>query len=162
MLAKNRLTQNGAIGVDVSPNDPNHPEFRFAATDITEFGKVRMKWHAFSWNCPEGDIILALEAYSRPSYSLASVLDTQLRYLEAIHHPEDAAKEAEELSEQLKAPQVPGNESGWVYFLCGRDEADVPLEDRDWSQLRKQPNDVKMMKRSSREQGKWPVVIRVC
>jgi hypothetical protein len=161
MLAKNRLTQNGLVGVDVSPDNPRNPDFRFAATDINEFGNVRMKWHTFSWNCPEGDIVLALEAYSRPSYTPASVLDTQLKYLEAIHHPENAAKEAEDLAAKLKASQAPKNEPQWLYFLCAQDEADVLLEERDWAQMRKQPNDIKMMKRMSREQGKWPVIIRV-
>jgi hypothetical protein len=161
MLAKNRLTQNGLVGVDISPNNPLNPDFRFGATDINEFGKVRMKWHSFPWSCPEGDIVLALEAYSRPSYTPASVLDTQLKYLEAIHHPGNAAKEAEDLAAKLKASQAPKNEPQWLYFLCAQDEADVLLEERDWAQMRKQPNDIKMMKRMSREQGKWPVIIRV-
>jgi len=158
MLAKYRLMQKG---VDVSPNDPLNPQFRFGVTDITEFGNVKMQWRNLNWNCVENEVVQALNAFSRPLFSPDSVLARQLKDLETIHHPEDAAKEAQDLSNKLKTREPVKNEPDWFYFLCNASEANISLDKRIWTPLRKQPNDIKMMKRLSKEQSKWAIIVRV-
>lgn len=158
MLAKYRLMQRG---VDVSPNDPLNPQFRFCVTDITEFGNVKMQWRNLNWNCVENEVVQALNAFSRPLFGPDTVLARQLKDLDTIHHPEDAAKEAQDLANELKARQPVKNDPGWFYFLCNASEANISLDTRTWTPLRKQPNDIKMMKRLSKEQRKWAIIIRV-
>jgi len=158
MLAKYRLMQQG---VDVSPNDPLNPQLPFGVTDITEFGNVKMQWRNLDWNCVENEVVQALNAFSRPLFSPDSVLARQLKDLETIHHPEDAAKEAQDLANKLKTREPVKNEPEWFYFLCSASEANIPLDNRTWTPLRKQPNDIKMMKRLSREQSKWAIIVRV-
>ncbi len=119
-----------------------------------------MVWRNLNWGCTEDEVVRSLEAFSRPNFSLASVLGRQLKDLETIHYPEDAAAEAQELANKLKSRQPVTTELSWLYFLCSANEARVPLAKRAWLPLR-QPNDVKVMKRMSREQGKWAIIIRV-
>jgi hypothetical protein len=158
MLAKYRLMKQG---VDVSPDDPLNPQFKFAVTDITEFGHAKMEWRNLNWNCAETEVVKCLEAFSRPLFGPESVLARQLADLATIHHPEDAAKEAQDLASELQARGSVAHEPDWLYFLCNTGDAMVPLAERTWTPLRRQPNDFKMMKRLSREQGRWAIIIRV-
>src|SRR5690242_9135213 len=158
MLAKYRLMETG---VDVSPKDPRNPLFRFAVTDVTEFGDVKMQWRTLPWSCAENAVVRCLEAFSRPLFTPESILATHLKRLEIIHGPEDAAKEAQDLANELKFQQPIKDDPEWTYFLCGGNDATVPMEERDWQPLRRMPNDFKIMKRNSREVGKWPIIVRV-
>jgi hypothetical protein len=148
-------------GVDVFPYNPRHRQFRFGIVDVTEFGNVKMKWHTLSWNCTENQLVKSLEAYSNPRFSHAAVRKRLLDDLDTIHHPEDAAKEAQALTTELQSQPPEENESDWLYFLCGHQDTTTPLGQRDWIRLRRQPNDMKLMKRQSREESKPAIIIRV-
>ncbi|KAK3902105.1 hypothetical protein C8A05DRAFT_15785 [Staphylotrichum tortipilum] len=114
-----------------------------AITDITEFGAVHMHWRNLNWDCTESAVVLTLSTFSRPNFTPESALRAQLADLATVEHPPDA------------------DDPNWLYILCAAaDEPKVPAEDRDWAPLRRQPNDVKLVKRLSRETGKWPVIIR--
>ncbi len=159
MLARNRLVEEFQ-GVDVFPKDPAIPQFRFAVSDVTEYGNVKMKWRVLNWDCTADAILHTVEAFSRPSYTPEKALAKYLRDLELIHHPEAAAKEAQDLANELKSQQPDQNESTWSFYLCNRSEVAIPFEDRTWTPLRK-TNDIKLMKRLSREQSRYAIIIRV-
>jgi hypothetical protein len=161
ILAKYRLMETAMDAFDVSPKDPHHLQFRFAITDITEFGNVQMKWLYLDWNCTELEFVKALAENSRPAFDPEAEIPRLLRHLETVFEPEDAAKEAEEYSKELQSLQPVKNEPEWTYFLCTPHEGTTFVENRTWTPLRRQPNDVKMMKRLSREQSKWPIIVRV-
>ena len=159
MLARYRLIENWK-GVDVFPNDPAVPRFQFGVCDVTEFGNIKMKWRLLSWYCSEDDVLRTVDAFSRPSFTPESVLGKYLRDLELIHHPKDMANEARDLANELRSRQPEENEPAWSYFLCNASEVAIPLEDRTWTPLQ-QPNDIKMMKRLSRERSRYAIMIRV-
>ncbi|KAK4106466.1 hypothetical protein N658DRAFT_502927 [Parathielavia hyrcaniae] len=157
MLAKYRLMEGG---FDVSPHDKRHPHFKFGVSDVNEFGNISMNWRYLNWDCTEGEVLRCLNDYSRSSFSPENVLGRLLRDLDTIHHPEDAVMEAEKLGNELQAPKPVQNEPEWSYFLCGLDDATIPIEDITWTSLRLSPNDFKVMKRMSREQSRWPIIFR--
>ncbi|KAK4252346.1 hypothetical protein C7999DRAFT_27073 [Corynascus novoguineensis] len=157
MLARYRLMQTG---VDVAPNDPRNPQFEFGIVNITEFGNVKMKWNNLDWNCTESQVVNLLENYSKPLFDYATVREGLLKDLLIIHQPQDAAEEAEILHKKLKSQQTIMDEPDWLYFFCNERDAATLLGERDWKTLRKQPNDIKLMKRESREKSKWPIIIR--
>ena len=159
MLARNRLIEDFQ-GVDVFPNDPAIPRFQFGVSDVTEYGNIKMKWRLLSWDCTEDAILRTAHAFSRPSYTREKVLGKYLRDLELIHHPESAAKEARDLSNELRSQQPDQKESSWSYYLCNSSEVAIPFEDRTWTPL-KQLNDIKLMKRLSRERSRYAIIIRV-
>ncbi|KAK4239794.1 hypothetical protein C8A03DRAFT_13845 [Achaetomium macrosporum] len=158
ILAKYRLIKGG---VDVSPSHPLNPQFKFAVTLITEFGCAKMQWRYVNWGCSEKEIERCLDATPRTQYRLETVRTRQIRELENIEYPEDAANEAKYLIRELSSQRTVEYEAEWFYFLTGKlDEAPIRLErNHEWKTL-KTPNDVKLMKRSSREQGKWPIIAR--
>ncbi|KAK4149212.1 hypothetical protein C8A00DRAFT_19071 [Chaetomidium leptoderma] len=118
------------------------------------------KWRTLPWSCAENAVVRCLEAFSRPLFTPESTLATHLKRLEIIHGPEDAAKEAQDLANELNSQRPLKDDPEWFYFLCGVNDATVPMEERDWQPLRRMPNDFKIMKRNSREVGKWPIIVR--
>ncbi|KAL2169666.1 hypothetical protein VTG60DRAFT_5805 [Thermothelomyces hinnuleus] len=108
ILARYRLMQTG---VDVSDNDPQHPQFRFGIVNITEFGSVNMKLYNMDWNCTESEVTDSLEAYSNPLFNRDAVRGRLLKDLATIYHPRDAVEEAEVLYEELKSRQPTMNEA---------------------------------------------------
>ncbi|KAK3302194.1 uncharacterized protein B0T15DRAFT_505249 [Chaetomium strumarium] len=162
ILAKYRLMKGGVDGVDVSPSHPRIPQFKFAVTHVTEFGRVKMQWCRLNWGCSEKEIQRCLDAAPKPQYRLDTIRDRLLRELGRIQQPEDAVREAKDLVEELKSDNVVVEyEAEWSYFLTGNlDEATARLEKkREWKAL-KTPDDVKLMKCSSNEQGRWPIMAR--
>jgi hypothetical protein len=164
MLAKYQLMNGGLHGVDVSPSHPLIPQFKFAITLITEFGCAKMQWRYFDWGCSDKEIQCCLDAAPKTPYRLETVHGRLIRELESIQQPEDAVKEAKDLIQELKSENDVEYEAEWSYFLVNPfDEATTRLarkKKREWKAL-KTPNDVKLMQRSSREQGKWPILARV-
>ncbi|KAL2201232.1 hypothetical protein P885DRAFT_73581 [Corynascus similis CBS 632.67] len=158
MLARYRLMQTG---VDIAPNAPWNPQFEFGIVDITEFGNVKMKWNNLDWNCTESQVVNLLENYSKPLFDHAIVREGLLKHLLTIHQPQDAAEEAKILHKKLKSQQTVTDEPGWLYLFCNERDAATLLGGRDWKTLRKQPNDIKLMKRECREQCQWPIIIRL-
>jgi hypothetical protein len=121
-----------------------------------------MEWRYLSWDCTELEFLTCLTEGLRPAFNPDTEIPRLLRHLEAVLEPEDAAKEAEEYSKELQSEQPVMNEPEWAYFLCSPGEGTTLLEEnRTWVSLRRKPNDFKFMKRLSREQSKWPIIVRV-
>ncbi|KAL2181600.1 uncharacterized protein P884DRAFT_274094 [Thermothelomyces heterothallicus CBS 202.75] len=100
------------------------------------------KLYNMDWNCTESEVIDSLEAYSNPLFNRDAVRDRLLKDLETIYHPRDAVEEAE------------------LYVLCNERDVATPTEECKWKPLRRRPNDIKLMKRESREESKWVAIIR--
>lgn len=160
MLAKYRLMKEGVVGA--ASDGSTRPQFEFVVTNITEFGDVQMERNYLDWTCTFQDVLERMEASSRPGYGPQDAIPRQLRQLERIELPEDAAQEAQAMMAELKSPPPAGeDQAGWVYFLCDGSGKDARrMEDRTWVRIR-DPYDFMSMKRSSRRQGLWPVTVRV-
>lgn len=165
MIARQRLTADG--GVDVFSYNPRMPCFRVGAINITEFGQVNMRWFKFPWNSAEQPIINAINAFTgtaqKPSFCHTYALNSLITQLEAIHHPETTAQVAEDMIAMVRA-QGPIRESAedrWAYMFSDWDKVGQPLENMGWRNVDKSLNDIKRLRRLSREQGKWPIFVRV-
>lgn len=153
----------GGLGVDMSPHNPTNLQFRFALTDVSDTGKVSMKWNCVDWHSTAQTVVDCMDAFSRPTYLPHNLLPRQVRELGCIHHPEDALTEARALSAELLAqPPIIMNDPRLSYFLCTTavTEGDRRMEDREWTPLTCL-NAIRKMKRLARQHNKWPVIMRV-
>jgi hypothetical protein len=148
-------------GIDVSPDNPDQPEFRFGLTDVNDTGKVTMKWNSLNWACTAQTVLECMEVYSRQTYHPLDMIPRQVRELGCIHQPEDAATEAQALAVELTSQsRIVGGEKPWAYFLCKSSEGNRRMEDQAWTPLGNL-DDIRMMKRLAREHSMWPIIMRV-
>jgi hypothetical protein len=129
--------------------------------DITEFGQVRMELRDLDWHCTEAKVVEALEAFSDTQFCHEEVLARLLRHLDTVHDPEELLQKAQCLVEKFKSKGPIKDKPEWKYLLCDDSDLAAPLENREWTVLKRSPNVIKMMKRESREASKSAVIIRV-
>ncbi|KAH6624823.1 hypothetical protein B0J18DRAFT_191995 [Chaetomium sp. MPI-SDFR-AT-0129] len=164
MLARQRLTQKG--GIDVFAYNPRMPFFRVGAIDVTYLGQVKMRWFKFPWDSAEQPIINAVNGFcgtaQNPSFDPAQALASLITQLEAIHHPQPTAQAAEEMIAlvQAQGPIQEPAKDGWVYMFSDWDKLGQPLERMGWTHTEKSLNDIKRLRRLSREKSQWPIFVR--
>ena len=129
--------------------------------DINESGQPKMERRDLDWHCTEAKVVEALETFSDPKFCHEEVQARLLRHLDAIHGPEELLQKAQSLVEKFKSKGPVKNKPDWKYFLCDKSDLTAPLENREWTLLKRSPNVIKMMKRESREASKSAVIIRV-